>query len=108
MKEARAIISMPDTSLLETAAILEEERATLEISHEYDGTLSDVLLVSMRLANSVAVQGHAEEFAFDKPIRQHGTYVLPNFTTRVILGLLMLLHPAHAVRPAFLRRVVSA
>ena len=85
MKEARAIISMPDTSLLETAAILEEERATLEISHEYDGTLSNVLLVSMWLANRVAVQGHAEEFAFDKPIRQHGTYVLPNFATRVIL-----------------------
>ena len=108
MKEARAIVSMPDTSLLETAAILEEERATLELSYEYDGTLSDVILVSMRLANSVAVQGHAEKLAFNKPIRQHGAYVLATFATRMILGLLMLLHPAHAVGLAFFRCVVSA
>ena len=59
---------MPHTSLLETATILKEKRATLEISQEQDSALADVIFVSMGLANRVAVQGHSEELALDKPI----------------------------------------
>ena len=32
MKEARAIVSVPDASLLEAATVLKEERSTIEIA----------------------------------------------------------------------------
>ena len=99
---------MPHTSLLETATILKEKRATLEISQEQDSALADVIFVSMGLANRVAVQRYSEELALDKPVGQHATHVLPNFATRMILGLLRLLDPAHAVWPALLRCEMSA
>ena len=37
------------------STVLEEERATLRISQEHDTTLADIFLVSMRLADRVAV-----------------------------------------------------
>ena len=55
MKEARAIVSVPDASLLETASVLKEESSTLEIAQKHDGALSDILLVSVRLAYRIAV-----------------------------------------------------
>ena len=67
VEEARAIVSVPDASLLESATVLEEERAALEIPQEHDTALADILLVSMRLADRVPVQGRAEEFALDEP-----------------------------------------
>ena len=88
------IVPVPHSSLLEPAAIVQDERATLVISQEHNAALADILLVSMRLAYSVAIERYTEEFAGDKPLRQHGVYVLKNVATRMVLALLLLLHPA--------------
>ena len=55
MKEARAIVSVPNASLFETAVVLKEERSTLEIAQKHDGAISYILLVSVWLAYCVAV-----------------------------------------------------
>ncbi len=65
VEEARAIVSVPHASLLESATVLEQKRAALKISQEHDTALADILLVSVRLADGVPVQGHAE--ALDEP-----------------------------------------
>ena len=36
VEEARAIVSVPDASLLEAAAVLEEERTTLKFAQKHD------------------------------------------------------------------------
>ncbi len=108
MEEARAIVFVPNTSLVEAAAVFEQKRATLEIAQEHDCALANILLVSVRLADRVPVQGHAEELALDEPFRQHGPNVLPDFAMRMVLRLLLLLHPAHDVWLTLFRGVVSA
>ena len=108
VEEARAVVSVPDASLLEAAAVLEEERTAFKISQKHDTALADILLVSVWLADRVPVQGHAEEFVRDEPFWDHSGNMLPDLAVRMVLALLLLLHPAHAVRLALLRGVVSA
>jgi len=69
VEEGAAVRSVPHASRLKAAAVLEEQRAALEIAKEQDGALAEVLLVPVRLAYRVAIERHAEEFARDESFR---------------------------------------
>ena len=88
------IVPAPHSSLFEPAAIVQDGRATLVISQEHNTALADILLVLVRLAYSVAIERYTKNFAGDEPLQKHGVYVLINVAVRMVLALLLLLHPA--------------
>ena len=108
VEEARAVVSVPNAPFLDATAILEEERTAFKISKEHYGCIADFLLVSMRLADSVAIERHAEELAWDHPFRQHALHKLVDLALRMVLTLLLLLHPAKGVILPLLRCVVRS
>ena len=95
VEEARAVVSVPDALLLNSAAVLEQKRTAFKFSQKHDTALADILLVSMRLADSVAIQRHTEELAGGHPFRQHALHKLVDVALRMLLTLL--LHPANGV-----------
>ena len=102
------ITPVPHSSFLEAAAIVQNEGATLIISQEHNAALADILLVPMRLANSVAIERYTKKFVGDKPLRQHGVNVVKNVAMRMVLTLLLLVHPALRILLLSLGNVKSA